>query len=603
MIFGWLALAAGLGHGLAGAGMELALAALLGNRDVPVPTLGLWLAVWGPLVEQPVLMVAYGLYPDGRLPQGWKRWAVLGAIGLAALGTLNAALDRFPGRGSADPRFADLRNPFSVAGASASADMLPVFFVPSAVVIIVILIIRWRQAEGDQRRVLSWIVVIATPLTILVPISIVALPGAVGTTVAQVSTLLEVAVIVAATLRHRVYGIEIVLNRTLVYTALTAVVALVYGTAVATGSALGFGAAGVPAFAGALAAALILAPARTRIQRAVNRFLYGDRDEPYAVLSQVASKLEAAGSAEQLLPGVVAAAATALRVPYVAVELTGAHGNQVIASGTPGGPVTRVPLRHQGRTLGALAIGRRPGEHDIPARERRLLSDLARQASAAAANVMLTEDLRRSRERIVSAREEERRRLRNDLHDGLGPQLTGIALGLDIVAEATGDAAPKAAAHAERLRDEVQEAIEDVRRLVLGLRPPRLDEVGLAGALREMVDRAERGGVHISVDVPDPSQPLPAAVEVAAYRIATEAITNVVRHADAATCTLSLKVDGDVQMSIVDDGHGLGGALVGVGRTSMRERAEELGGSCTIEDAVEHEGCRVEVRLPMSRPT
>jgi len=381
------------------------------------------------------------------------------------------------------------------------------------------------------------------------------------------------------------------------------VVALVYGAAVATGTAFGFRAAGFPAFAGALAAALVLAPARARIQRAANRFLYGDRDEPYAVLSQVGSKLEAAGSAEQLLPGVVAAAATALRVPYVAIELTGARSSQVIASGTPGGPVTRVPLKHQGRTLGALAIGRRPGEHDIPARERRLLTDLARQASAAAANVILTDDLRRSRERIVLAQEEERRRLRNDLHDGLGPQLTGIALGLDIVAEATATTAPVAAAHAERLRDEVQEAIEDVRRLVTGLRPPRLDEVGLAAALREMADRAQRSGVQISVDVPDPSQPLPAAVEVAAYRIATEAITNVVRHAGATTCTLSLKVDADVHMSIVDDGRGLVGASAGVGRTSMKERAEELGGSCTVEEAAEHQGCRVEVTLPMSRRT
>jgi len=147
--------------------------------------------------------------------------------------------------------------------------------------------------------------------------------------------------------------------------------------------------------------------------------------------------------------------------------------------------------------IGALVVGRRPGERDITDRERALLNDLATQASVAAANVRLTEDLRRSRERIVAAREEERSRLRNDLHDGLGPQLTGVALGLDLVIETAEEAAPAAAAAAERLRTELEDAIADIRRLVQGLRPPRLDEVGLCGALREMAARAERSGLIV----------------------------------------------------------------------------------------------------------
>ncbi len=197
----------------------------------------------------------------------------------------------------------------------------------------------------------------------------------------------------------------------------------------------------------------------------------------------------------------------------------------------------------------------------------------------------------------MAAREEERRRLHLDLHDSLGPQLTGIALGLDIVAEAATDSLPCVAADAERLRGEVNDAIEDVRRLVQGLRPPRLDEIGIVGALREAADRIGRGDLSVRVDAPADLPPLPAALEVAAYRIATEALTNAVRHANASTCVVSLQVDGDLRLSIVDDGRGLRGTIAGTGRTSMRERAEEVGGTCTIIDA-DPAGCRVDAWLP-----
>ncbi|MDQ6837869.1 MAG: sensor histidine kinase [Actinomycetota bacterium] len=288
-------------------------------------------------------------------------------------------------------------------------------------------------------------------------------------------------------------------------------------------------------------------------------------------------------------------------MPYVGVELIGPGGTHVIAQGTPGQDPTRFPLVHQGRMIGALVVGRRPGERDITDRERALLNDLATQASVAAANVSLTEDLRRSRERIVAAREEERSRLRNDLHDGLGPQLTGVALGLDLVIETAEEAAPEAAAAAERLRSELEDAIADIRRLVQGLRPPRLDEVGLCGALREMVARAERSGLIVDAQLPDDCPALPAAIEVAAFRIAAEAITNVVRHAGARSCVVALHVASALHLSVTDDGRGLNGALGGVGTTSMRERAEELGGSCTVGPG-ETGGCRVEAHIPVIQP-
>jgi len=599
VVFGWLALLAGVAHGAAGVGLEVAIADQLGAAHLPFPTLGLWLAGWCPLVEQAVLTAFYGLYPDGRLPRRWKGAITVSAIVLACLGVLNAVLDPFPGSGAVGPSLALLHNPFSLASLHLSADWSPAFFGPSALAVISILVLRWRSAQGDDRRVLSWLVVFEVPAAIIIPISVIALPAGIGTAIAQGSTLIEVSVIVAATLRHRVYGIEIVLNRTLVYASLTVVVAAVYGAVIGVADRLGAGAADAPPFVAALAAAILLAPARTRIQRAVNRLLYGQRDDPTAVLSRVASQLGAAGSAGQLLPGLVAATADVLRLPYVGVELTSPGKSEVIFHGVAPANVVRIPLVHQGRTMGALVVGRRPGERDIPRRERALLDDLASQAAVAAANVVLTEELRRSRERIVTAREEERRRLRNDLHDGLGPQLTGVALGLDLIAES---AAPDGLGPAaDRLRAEVEEAIADVRRLVQGLRPPRLDEVGLCGALREVLARAERSGMTLHADLPEVCAGLPAAVEVAVYRIATEAVTNVLRHAHGRSCTVSLRVGTDVHLRITDDGAGLRCPPDGVGTTSMRERAEELGGSCTI-GLTEEGGCVVDAHVPLLRP-
>lgn len=599
VIFGWLALVAGVTHGLAGLGLELAVAVELGQRHLPLAALGLWLAVWCPLVEQPILMVFYGLYPDGRLPGGWKRWVVVAAIALAVLGVLNAALDPFPGRGATVPALTALHNPVSLPFARSSESWAPVFFAPSALAILVVLVLRWRRAQEEERRVLSWLVAFLVPATVIIPVSVVALPPGIGAAVAQGSTLLEVSIIVAATLRHHVYGIEVVLNRTLVYASLTLAVAGAYGAAIGFTGLLGAGGGGLAPVIAALAAAFVLAPARGRIQRGVNRLLYGQRDEPYAVVSRVASELTAAGSAEQLLPALASAIATALRVPYVGVELQAPGTREIIAHGAPPAEVTRIPLVHQGRTTGALIVGHRPGQRALPRRERALLHDLASQAAVAAANVLLTEDLRHSRERIVTTREEERRRLRNDLHDGLGPQLTGVALGLDLVAEGAQAGAPEAAAAAERLRAELEDAIADVRRLVQGLRPPRLDEVGLCGALHEVVSRAGRSGLQLRADLPEAPLVLPAAVEVAVYRIATEAITNAVRHSGARTCTLSLRVGPDVHLQVSDDGTGCGASPSGIGTTSMRERAEELGGTCTIGPSASG-GCLVESHVPLA---
>lgn len=441
-------------------------------------------------------------------------------------------------------------------------------------------------------------------MALVVPPSVVLLPDGVGTAIAQGTTLLELSVIVAATLRQRVYGIVVVLNRALVYAALTLLVALLCAAATVVSQAVGVHTAGLPAFGAALLALMIVAPARVRVQRAVNSFLYGARDDPYMVLSRAAAELEVAGTPRELLASLVAVTASTLKLQYVAVELDRPPYPDVVACGAEPLVSVRMALVHRGRTLGTLVVGRRAGEVRTPPRETALLEDLARQIAVAASTVVLTDELQRSREHIVLAREEERRRIRMDLHDGVGPQLTGVALGLDVMGERVKAVSPAAAAAAEGLREELQEAIIDIRRLVQGLRPPRLDEVGLVGAIEEVVERTRRGGLTVEFEPlgAGPAGSLPAAAEVAAYRIVTEALTNVVRHAAATTCRVEVVIDGGndggIGLRVTDDGRGLGERSSGIGMESMRQRAEELGGGFDASPGPGG-GSVVQARIPL----
>jgi signal transduction histidine kinase len=247
-----------------------------------------------------------------------------------------------------------------------------------------------------------------------------------------------------------------------------------------------------------------------------------------------------------------------------------------------------------------------------------LLEDLARQAEVAVHAVRLTADLQRSRERLVTTREEERRRLRRDLHDGIGPTLTGLALQLNAVRKLVVRNRPQDAAQTlARLEQRTEDTIAEMRRLIYGLRPPALDDLGLIPSIRQQAqsqgmvdlpvstkaDEQRENRPVFSMEAPEELPPLPAAVEVACYRIAQEAITNVARHAQAKACRVHLSVDrraGVLEVEITDDGAGVPEVRVaGVGLSSMRERAEELGGTLAVEPGPEGGTC-VLARLPLS---
>jgi signal transduction histidine kinase len=250
--------------------------------------------------------------------------------------------------------------------------------------------------------------------------------------------------------------------------------------------------------------------------------------------------------------------------------------------------------------LGELIVAPRAKGERFSAADLRLLREVAREASSAVFALQLTGDLRQSHMRLISLREEERRRLRRDLHDGAGSALTGIAFKLGAAQSLVRQESSAGAALLGELKEETQAVIADLRRLVYDLRPPALDDLGLVSALREHVARLPTQELRIEVDASDIALELPAAVEIAAYRIALEALTNVIRHAHARSCHICLSVSGEaLTLKVVDDGNGLPVDYApGVGLSAMRERAAELGGSCVITQRLSG-GAQLLAELPL----
>jgi signal transduction histidine kinase len=299
---------------------------------------------------------------------------------------------------------------------------------------------------------------------------------------------------------------------------------------------------------------------------------------------------------------------SALRLPEVAIHpatpsLTPVHVGRAVAG------TVEVPISAHGQRIGVLSVGRRhPGER-FRAEEQSVLLEVARRAGTLLQAAQLIAELQHSRERIVIAREEERRRLRADLHDGVGPQLAGLALQLDSLQRRV-PADAETTARVQLLRDRLRDAVVEVRRVVDDLRPPALDDVGLVEAVRRQVAAfslvgAVGGGA--STDLPlvhvEPTSALPdlpAAVEVAAYRIVTEAVTNAVRHGRPTRCTVRIGArDGRLVLEVVDDGAGVAvDAAPGVGLASMAERSAELGGTFSVTSGTV--GTVVRAELPLA---
>ena len=398
--------------------------------------------------------------------------------------------------------------------------------------------------------------------------------------------------------RHRLFDIERLANRSLVYVTVIAILVAGYAALVAV-LVSGLRLSGTVAAAiAAVAAALALMPLRSLAQRAVNRLMYGERDDPAGVLARLGTRMQAVPLPDDVLPAVVETVAHSLRLPYVAIDLADEAGTYRPAAehGTPVGQQHAETLTHHGVAVGRLRVSERGRDDPLEPADLELLRSLAGEVGPAVQAVRLHQDLVRSRAEVVALREDERRRLRRDLHDGLGPSLAAIGLKANLAAR---QVPPESAARGllGEIDTEVKAGLGDIRRLVEALRPPALDELGLVGAVRARATSLA-GEMIIDVSGPETTGPLPAAVETAAYRIVVEALTNVVRHSGAAECRVVIMISSEmVEVSVRDNGRGLDGdRSPGVGLRSMQERAAEVGGTLSVRS--DRSGTVVSARLP-----
>ncbi|TPW97416.1 two-component sensor histidine kinase, partial [Schumannella luteola] len=350
-----------------------------------------------------------------------------------------------------------------------------------------------------------------------------------------------------------------------------------------------------PLVAAAVVAAAA-APLGRVVGRVVARLLFGDRSEPGTALARLGERLEASGEQGSPLHDSAETVAVTLRLPGVAV--VSSDGREVSRYGDADGTdATSVPLRAGGVVEGELrVVGRAPGEA-LSRSDLAVLDDLARPLALALAADRLAREVRASRERAVVAREDERRRIRRELHDGLGPGLAAIGIQLDLAVAAPQERAEPAVGRARGIVDEL---VGEVRRIVHDLRPAALDELGLLGAVEDLALAA--GGSAASVELEAVElPPLPAATEVAAYRIVQEALANALKHAQARRIRLRIEPRGAVlHLAVEDDGRGIAAtATPGVGSSSMRDRATEIGGVLRREEAVGG-GTIVIAELPLS---
>jgi signal transduction histidine kinase len=505
------------------------------------------------------------LFPDGRLPGRRWRWVLPVAATAGVLKVVAAA-----GGAVGMPAARALEGASVPAPWDGLDGLGSLLLLVATVGSVVALGVRY-VGSLSERAAIRWLV-LASVLSVAAVVA--------GPTAELVATPLVPAAIALAVFRHRLFDADRLARRALTYGGMTAALAAAYVAAVLPLSLLAPGRA--PLIAAGVVAA-VAATVRETLQRAVKRVLYGGRADPYAVLQRLLAEVSHPVSSDTLLQRTTSALAEVLRLPFVAV--VDAEGGVSATAGEEPADVTRFPLEHRGAEVGQLVVGARAAGERLSSRDVDLLRDAARHIAATVAALRLDADLARAQQR-------ERDRIRRDLHDRLGPALSGVLLRLD-AARASGSLE-----HVEAIRQDLAAALTDVRRLIDALEPAELGDLGLVAALSLHPLLGDQvGRVQLAADaLPE----LPADVAAAAYLIVTEAVANAVRHAEADSCEVRLAVeDGTLVLVVADDG--IGGARErpgGLGLSSMQRRAQELGGTLTVRSGA---GTTVTARLPLGR--
>lgn len=606
--FGWLLAFSGLFWSLDGLSQSYVQAGLTATTAWPGMTFALWFLLRFTSYLTSVTAVMLLVFPTGRfLPGRWvpASWCAVGAMGVSGLAFMvvpsegDHALRDLPPGVDPDPTTLGLLTGHGDQVSSLGLALGVAGFFFSLLTVVV----RYRRSRGLERDRMRWLLWSVVVILAVVAVTIAfEVPGG-GFLGAVSAAVVPPAAMTVAIVRPTLVPIQDLLSRTVVLAAVLVVLLAADAAVLGTLTLVLDDALTQAQVVGVVLAVAVLlyGPVRQRLSASVRRLMLGERGNRYDAVAGLASTLEKTDDTTEQLAAVARAVASAFAVPFVSVEVDRGHGERLVTTfGERPAEVRTLPITWREATIGRLVLPARGLRSRLTVQDEELLGDLVRQAATAARSSQLAEEVQRSRERLVTAREEERRRIRRDLHDGFGPALSGIVFQLEAARMTVERDPARARAQLETVSTQVQEVVADVRRLVHDLRPPALDDRGLVGALRQ---QAEHLAVPLDVTAPDDLR-LPAAVEVAAYRIAGEALTNVARHADAHGARLLVeKADDDtLVLEVADDGRGIpADRAAGVGLASLRERAAELGGTTTISSPPGG-GTVVRARLPLRSP-
>jgi signal transduction histidine kinase len=601
---------------------------------LPLVNLGAW-------IQGVLLLPAFGLlplvfliFPDGRLLSSRWRPVAWAMVAFPTIGLIGSIIR--PGRAGGTIL---LPNPTGVEGLLGLASVLmtigAVGSVLTALVCVAALIVRFRRARGDERQQVRWLAYVAATAAILLlaTFSTEFLTGEAS----RIGDLLFISFVAMlllgipaasgiAILKYRLYDLDIVVKRTVVFGILAAFITAAYFLVVVGLPALLFGsAAGVESlvpFVAAAVLALVFQPVRRWANRLANRLVYGKRATPYEMLTELSGRLGGVYSVEDVVPRIARVLAEGTGAQEATVWLHVGDELRPEARWPEGGPAREdpvpapsgelatlpgadrvVPVRHHGELLGALAV-RMPAAEPLKPQTVKLIEDLAGHAGLILRNVRLTEELkakleelRASRQRLVSAQDEERRRLERNIHDGAQQQLVALAVKLNLVETFSAKDPQKAREMAVQVKSELQQALDDLRDLARGIYPPLLADKGLAAALEA---QARKAAVPVTIE-PNGVGRYPQEAEAAAYFCVLEALQNAAKYAEASSVTVRLgQEDGHLVFEVADDGHGFDPATTpsGSGLQNMRDRLEALGGQVEVTSAP-GEGTTVAGRIPV----
>jgi signal transduction histidine kinase len=579
---GWFFMAAGITLGISGFGNAYAIHALLVDPGSwPGGQFAAWIAAWTGFIPIFMLTFLFLLFPTGeiRSPRWRPIWwlLVVSTIVGTSAGIYYSSTtwsDPFPQQGS-------------VAQPGSILFFVFLFLVPlvaSLIASLAAVIVRAIYSVGDERLQIKWFATGAAfvVLTFLINFTQGEVTPVWISVVQSVAFIFLFSTIAIAVLKYRLYEIDVVINRAVVYGSLAVFITLIYAAiVVGVGTLVGGQSSKFLAAVAAAVIAIAFQPVRERSRRFANRLVYGKRATPYEVLSDFAERVAGTYAVDDVLPRTAhilaegMGARTAGSWPSASVSRVSITDDVIV----PGASAT-APVRYQGELLGALSVTMAPGEA-LTSADEKLLEDVASQAGLVLRNVGLIEELRASRQRLVNAQDEERRKIERNIHDGVQQQLVALNVQAGLLARVGSSDPSKVVDMAEQLQTRASEALDDLRDLARGIYPPLLADKGLGAALEA---QARKSVVPVSVET-DGIGRYEQPVEAAVYFCTLEALNNVAKYAQASNAQVTVRQDnGDLRFTVTDNGSGFDTATTtyGTGLQGMADRLDAIGGTLHI---------------------